>query len=440
MESLENLYFIFVMRVEDQLEKMKMLHSYVLDWLGKVEDIEEHSGNLFSFIDKQNIKNSGPELKMFLHLLSKIAKNHHRTETFFDQIFKILDQYKTNIQKFFSNSEIFKIFKSNKRILLFLFDEDIISFDESIYRIISDPSIKKYKQRKYLEYFYPEIKQFKGENIDIPYFYSEEFINKRKEGINHQQICEIIREDSLEKFKNYISVNNLSLDSEIKPSIFETNHILIVNKTNLIEYATFYGSVEIFNYLVSNGVKLTDSLWQYAVHNNSNIFSFLEKNLIKNKDQERNKEEEEDDDDETESFPFKQTVIESIKCHNNDLANHLLVHYKSEINKMPKLGKFEYKFDKYIVLSSFRFYNAAFFPEKVINNDIFMYLCNYDYLPIVKVFLSRKFDIDDIYDKIFFNFFFIKFKYKTFKYNFKFLNLIRNQYCLMLHGRIIKML
>lgn len=405
MESLENLYFIFVMRVEDQLEKMKMLHSYVLDWLGKVEDIEEHSGNLFSFIDKQNIKNSGPELKMFLHLLSKLAKNHHRTDTFFDQIFKILDQYKTNIQKFFSNSEIFKIFKSNKRILLFLFDEDILSFDESIYRIISDPSIKKYKQRKYLEYFYPEIKQFKGENIDIPYFYSEEFINKRKEGINHQQICEIIREDSLEKFKNYISVNNLSLDSEIKPSIFETNHILMVNKTNLIEYATFYGSVEIFNYLVSNGVKLTDSLWQYAVHNNSNIFSFLEKNLIKEKDQERNKDEDEDE-EETESFPFKQTVIESIKCHNNELANHLLVHYKSEINKKPKLGKFKYKFDKYIVLSSFRFYNAAFFPKKVINNDIFMYLCNYDYLPMVKVFLSRKFDIDDIFDKIFFIFFY----------------------------------
>lgn len=38
-----------------------------------------------------------------------------------------------------------------------------------------------------------------------------------------------------------------------------------------------------------------------------------------------------------------------------------------------------------------------FFPEKVVNNDIFVYLCLYDYQPLVKTFLStRKINIESI--------------------------------------------
>ena len=55
----------------------------------------------------------------------------------------------------------------------------------------------------------------------------------------------------------------------------------------LIEYATFYGSIQIFKYLLNNNVGLTESLWMYAVHGQNSeiidimyyaikLFSFLE--------------------------------------------------------------------------------------------------------------------------------------------------------------------
>ena len=47
--------------------------------------------------------------------------------------------------------------------------------------------------------------------------------------------------------------------------------------TTLIEYAAFFGSIQIFKYLVKNGVELYPSLWNFAIHgNNPELISFLE--------------------------------------------------------------------------------------------------------------------------------------------------------------------
>ena len=53
------------------------------------------------------------------------------------------------------------------------------------------------------------------------------------------------------------------------------------NKITLIEYADFFGSIQIFNYLRKNGAELESSLWIYAVHGqNPEIINFLEENKI----------------------------------------------------------------------------------------------------------------------------------------------------------------
>ena len=66
---------------------------------------------------------------------------------------------------------------------------------------------------------------------------------------------------------------NISLLSTIKPSIFEINKYLI-------EYAAFFGSIRIFQYLRFNNIELQPSLWFYAIHsNNTEMIHLLERDL-----------------------------------------------------------------------------------------------------------------------------------------------------------------
>ena len=85
-----------------------------------------------------------------------------------------------------------------------------------------------------------------------------------------------------------VAYNCYSLSRQITPSIFETNSFLIERKnTTLIEYSAFFGSIQIFKYLMMNEVELTESLWLYAVHSKNaeliqmqSWFKFLMKNSI----------------------------------------------------------------------------------------------------------------------------------------------------------------
>ena len=61
----------------------------------------------------------------------------------------------------------------------------------------------------------------------------------------------------------------------------------IINKSNekkgikLIEYAAFFGSYEIVNYLISEKQELTPSLWLYAIHGqNAELLHILEDNKV----------------------------------------------------------------------------------------------------------------------------------------------------------------
>ena len=88
--------------------------------------------------------------KDFLHLISRISDHHQRNSTFFSRIESILKKISQDIKQNFSNEDIFSIFKNNKRILLFLFNEHFIIPNKKIFTIITT---KKYQEMFYPEYF-----------------------------------------------------------------------------------------------------------------------------------------------------------------------------------------------------------------------------------------------------------------------------------------------
>lgn len=223
--------------------------------------------NIINFIDDENSKlkdleaqngyvNISKYLYQILKLIINLSNNHHRNSNFYNNIDQILLHLKRDIINNFTNLEIFKICKSNKRILLFMIENNIISLNNTILEKLSKI---KYKNLGYQSYLSLETDKLPDKNTD-------NFETYRKNGENESYICAIIRKDEIIDFVSYATRANLKLTSKIQPSIFETNAFLMNKELTLIEYAVFFGSIEIIKYLYLNGVPLTQSLWFYSIH------------------------------------------------------------------------------------------------------------------------------------------------------------------------------
>ena len=154
------------------------------------------------------------------------------------------------------------------------------------------------------KYFYPEIKPFINEQFDD----IENFEIQRQKLENESYVCSLIRNDSIVEFVKYVNQKNFNLSSQVTPSLFETNQFLIDQKPTLIEYAAFFGSIQIFDFLQLNNVALNPCLWEYAIHsNNPDLIHRLERlsvdRLYKNHDDTLYK--------------------EAIKCNNNEIAKYI---------------------------------------------------------------------------------------------------------------------
>ena len=320
-------------------------------------------------------------IKSSLIIINKISKHHYRSSDFFNKIENILLEFSDSIKQSLSNFEIFKIFKHNKRLLLFLIQKSIIEIDQSIFEIISHP---KFSHGNYIQFFYHEIKHFLSErkieeNKELIDSYDlDKFEEKRKNGENDQFICQLIRNDLVDDFIVYINKTNYSITNPIKTSIFETNPFLIKNKneTSLIEYSAFYGSIKILKYLFFNNAILSPSLWFYAIHGkNPEIIHFLEENDV---------------------IPIDETYREcfyySVKCFHDEIANYIqdnLIHYTAIIC-----------YD-----SIFKSHNYFFFPKDIQNSSqSFFYLCKYNYVFLVQMLMMVNNNIDEA---IITNFYFI---------------------------------
>ncbi|KAK8875640.1 hypothetical protein M9Y10_005812 [Tritrichomonas musculus] len=203
--------------------------------------------------------------------------------------------------------------------------------------------------------------------------YSDNYdIEKRKCGENDSYIAMLIRNDYVEEFIKYINQTNYDLNSQINKSDFETNPFLNNRDPTLIEYAAFFGSIQIFQFLIKNNVKLVPSLWFYAIHGrNPDIIHILEGNNVKLNEK---------------AYEF--CIKYAIKCHHNDLARYLLdqknqnicyFHYCLKFNNyemMPidldSYSKFDLPIDQIpsLIRYDYDFFNLLFRESYLDINDV----------------------------------------------------------------------
>lgn len=360
----------------DFLEQMKEIQTLVLDFIDK-----ENYNEINQFINEK-IQANKYKLKSLLYLLLNISNKHHRNASFFQKIETILVFFKDQIINTFSNIEIFNIFASNKRILLILIKQDIIHVDSPIKNHI----ISKQKEY-YPQYFYNEIRPFLSEEefflFDIPENYDE----MREIGENEQYLCQLIRKDLIKDFIIYVNQNNISLDTEINHSIYETNLYLVGKRPTLLEYSAYFGSIQIINYLLMNKVKVSSHIWNYSIHSHNNeLLYLLEEKKYR-----------------PQYGSFKTCLKKAIKCHHNDLIDYF-------IDKIPKENQNIDKNDienlifqdlvgteeipEAINIQSIISYNFNFIDLNLIDESYLFNLCEYDYFPLVVMLLSKYPNID----------------------------------------------
>ena len=141
-------------------------------------------------------------------------------------------------------------------------------------------------------------------------------------------------------------------------------------KVSLIEYASFFGSIQVFQYLKLNGVKLNSSLWNYAIHGrNPEMIHILEENNVEFQNDQS----------------YETCLKESIKCHHNEIADYFLNNFLTQEDEKNKIEK---NFNKNVFAYAFHYYNYQYFPTDFGNKYVFCYLCKYNYLSIVKFLLE----------------------------------------------------
>lgn len=275
------------MEVEAWIKQKKELYTHILSFLESESDSKNDFLALTKIIEYQKIVKNEQSIKETLQLLCKIGCNYHRCSVFFNRLALIIEYLKKEVLPI-KDTEIIDIYKSNKRLLLLLFEHKVINLDESNTKYLFEKNNSTDKQ---LKYFFPEIKKKKIDEKtknDIEHKITEEFNisiekfeSKIKEGENDSTICKLIRQDAIQEFVSYVNRTNLSPMRMIKADFYESNSLLIEKEACIIEYAFFYESIQIIKYLRNNHVKFTPKIFQYAIHsNNPEMIEYLEKNNI----------------------------------------------------------------------------------------------------------------------------------------------------------------
>ncbi|KAK8886902.1 hypothetical protein M9Y10_037935 [Tritrichomonas musculus] len=378
----------FDTKFENYINQKKELYDFLLEYIENEEEDDYIFQNFIKYVEDSELLKDHEETKLLLRLILQISKYHYRTANFCGKIERILSQYQKEIKQTFSNLEIFEIFKNNKRILLFLLEKEIIKTDEEIIQKL----IKKVDKNgtKYCHFFYPEIESFwketnpskvesiKQEIIEIDPNIFLNFEAKRKLGENENYLCSLIRDDIIDDFISHVTRSNMKLTSKIKVSIFETNSYLIQHETTLIEYAAFYGSIQIFQYLKISGVSLTPVLWFYVIHgNNAEMFHLLEENHVST----------------IFHGSYSKCLQAAIQFHNKNVVNYVIDNVIKDVD----LSQEEFNtYDENRLNYCFHYINFAYFPTQNDNSFILFYLCQYDYYNLVTIFVeNEKVDLNE---------------------------------------------
>ena len=170
----------FFNHVKYYIEPKKELYKHILKFVEGDIDYK----TLTDFCDKFNLDDNKEEFKLFFKIVINIANNHHRHPNFIDNIEQIIVYYQDKMKTVFSNYEIFEIFKTNKLIILFLFERNIIKMDKRIYIDLID--IKDPNGIRYCNFFFPEIKRFVNKE-EIKYIDIEVFENEINQIVNFDE-------------------------------------------------------------------------------------------------------------------------------------------------------------------------------------------------------------------------------------------------------------
>ena len=189
------------MEVDEYINEKIKLQNLFLGYIDNESDENDNYDSLIDYFTTSKIAENKEEIKSLFHFINIISNNHHRNPNFFQKIEKIISYFEKSFKNSFLNIEIIDLFWCNKRILLYLYEIQIIFFDPiDIYHRWLNSNIKNIHK---LVYFYPEIKLC----IDDPIMLEkiEEFLpvvmdnfdKKRKIGENDSYICLLIRNDRL---------------------------------------------------------------------------------------------------------------------------------------------------------------------------------------------------------------------------------------------------
>ena len=391
------------MSIHESFTQKKELYDHLLMFID--------NSSMSKSDDEELIKNikitegDREEFEHFLLLLISIINNHHRNPVFFNKIEQIILYLKDKIKQTMSNIEIYKKFESNKRAILILIKNEIIILDENIAKLIKNK--KEINGMQYSDFFIPELIKFSESNDtqnNNLFQYSKDELDyeeKRQQGENDSYICSLIRQDSVEEFISYINKSSIPITATIKPSIFETNSFLNEHEPTLIEYAAFFGSIQIFQFLYMNNAKIRGLLWQYAIHSDNSelLVHHIESKEIKPDD-----------------VSFEECLKESIKCHHNDIAdyiqNNLIDENQTESKNITTL-------EERVLEISFKNCNYSFFPTNFDQNCVFFYMHQYNFTKAFDLLLESKKEyiqstiINYFYFHEIFNIKFIKFEFKS---------------------------
>ena len=116
-----------------------------------------------------------------------------------------------------------------------------------------------------------------------------------------------------------------------------------------------------------NQIELTESLWLFAIHsNNAMLIHLLEENQVRPQDE-----------------TFEECLLESIKCHHNNISNYIennLLFQNVDNNKLKEK----------IISCSFQYSNYVYFPYELDKYFFFFYLIRYNYSTLVNLYLKIK--------------------------------------------------
>ena len=148
------------MELKRNINKKKKLYSVFLEFIETPDDSEIKFQDLLNFIEVEEILDNKEMIHIIFSILSQISANHCRSNDFITRIEKIISYLIKESQENISDSDINQIYRDNKRILFYLFENQLIEPDNSI--ICSYNSI--------ITYLYPVVKnklsKYKKETVE----------------------------------------------------------------------------------------------------------------------------------------------------------------------------------------------------------------------------------------------------------------------------------